>query len=86
MLNFSYLADGTKFSALDDEGNGLLYRGSLIHPRPLQEVPGEQAPKQVRLPRMPCTDFPETEIIRIKIKASDRHRSEALSLNPIINN
>lgn len=86
MLNFSYLADGTKFSALDNEGNGLLYRGSLIYQRSLQEVPGEQAPKQVRLPRMPCTDIPQTEITRIKIKASDRHRSEALSLNPIINN
>ena len=29
LVNYSYLADGTKMSALDAEGNGLEYRGSL---------------------------------------------------------
>lgn len=29
LVNYSYLADGTKFSALDDEGRGLEYHGSL---------------------------------------------------------
>ncbi|MBQ6689470.1 MAG: RHS repeat protein, partial [Bacteroidales bacterium] len=31
LVNYSYLADGTKVSALDNEGNGLLYLGSLIY-------------------------------------------------------
>lgn len=29
LVNYSYLADGTKFSAFDDEGRGLEYHGSL---------------------------------------------------------
>ena len=32
-MNYSYLADGTKISALDDQGNGLEYRGSLTFRR-----------------------------------------------------
>ena len=31
LVNYSYLADGTKVSALDDDGDGLLYLGSLIY-------------------------------------------------------
>ena len=31
LVNYAYLADGTKVSALDAEGNGLLYLGSLIY-------------------------------------------------------
>ena len=31
LVNYSYLADGTKVSALDNEGNGLLYSSSLIY-------------------------------------------------------
>ncbi|MBR2128563.1 MAG: RHS repeat-associated core domain-containing protein [Bacteroidales bacterium] len=31
MVNYSYLADGTKVSALDSEGDGLVYLGSLIY-------------------------------------------------------
>ena len=30
LVNYSYLADGTKVSALDGDGDGLLYLGSLI--------------------------------------------------------
>ena len=30
-MNYSYLADGTKVSALDGDGDGLLYLGSLIY-------------------------------------------------------
>ena len=30
-MNYSYLADGTKVSAMDGEGDGLLYLGSLIY-------------------------------------------------------
>ncbi len=33
LVNYSYLADGTKISALDDQGNGLEYRGSLTFRR-----------------------------------------------------
>ena len=32
LVNYAYLAEGTKVSALDSEGNGLLYLGSLIYP------------------------------------------------------
>ena len=32
-MNYSYLADGTKISALDEQGNGLEYRGSLTFRR-----------------------------------------------------
>ena len=31
LVNYSYLADGTKVSTLDAEGDGLLYLGSLIY-------------------------------------------------------
>ena len=31
LVNYSYLADGTKVSALDGDGDGLLYLGSLIY-------------------------------------------------------
>ena len=31
LVNYSYLADGTKVSAMDGEGDGLLYLGSLIY-------------------------------------------------------
>ena len=31
LVNYSYLADGTKVSALDGDGDGLLYMGSLIY-------------------------------------------------------
>ena len=31
LVNYCYLADGTKVSALDGYGNGLLYRGSLTY-------------------------------------------------------
>lgn len=31
MVNYSYFADGTKVSALDSEGDGLVYLGSLIY-------------------------------------------------------
>ena len=31
LVNYAYLADGTKVSALDAEGDGLLYLGSLIY-------------------------------------------------------
>ena len=30
LVNYSYLADGTKLSALDCEGNGLVYRGPFV--------------------------------------------------------
>ena len=33
LVNYSYLADGTKISALDEQGNGLEYRGSLTFRR-----------------------------------------------------
>ena len=38
LVNYSYLADGTKLSALDDDGDGLLYRGSLIYRKTDGEV------------------------------------------------
>ena len=38
LVNYSYLADGTKLSALDDEGDGLLYRGSLIYRKTGDEI------------------------------------------------
>ena len=33
LANYSYLADGTKTSATDCDGNGFLYLGSLIYRR-----------------------------------------------------
>ena len=33
MANYSYLTDGTKFSATDADGNGLYYLGSLVYER-----------------------------------------------------
>ena len=30
-MNYSYLADGTKLSALDGDGNGLVYRGPFVY-------------------------------------------------------
>lgn len=30
-MRYTYLVDGTKFSALDAAGNGLLYRGSFVY-------------------------------------------------------
>ncbi len=33
LANYSYLADGTKFSATDADGNGLYYLGSLVYER-----------------------------------------------------
>ena len=38
LANYSYLADGTKLSSLDDDGDGLLYRGSLIYRKTDGEV------------------------------------------------
>lgn len=38
LVNYSYLADGTKLSSLDDDGDGLLYRGSLIYRKTDGEV------------------------------------------------
>ena len=38
LVNYSYLADGTKLSALDDDGGGLLYRGSLIYRKTEGEI------------------------------------------------
>ena len=31
LAKYSYLADGTKFSAIDTDGNGLIYLGSLVY-------------------------------------------------------
>ena len=31
LVNYSYLADGTKVSALGGDGDGILYLGSLIY-------------------------------------------------------
>ena len=31
ILNYSYLADGTKLSALDVDGEGLVYRGPFVY-------------------------------------------------------
>ena len=31
LANYSYLADGTKFSATDADGNGFYYLGSLVY-------------------------------------------------------
>ena len=41
--NYSYLADGTKVSALDAEGNGLLYLGSLIYKKQGETISLESA-------------------------------------------
>ena len=42
-MNYSYLADGTKVSALDNEGNGLLYLGSLIYKKTGDSIELESA-------------------------------------------
>ena len=31
MVNYSYLSDGTKLSALNDSGEGLVYRGTFVY-------------------------------------------------------
>ncbi len=43
MVHYSYLADGTKVSALDNEGNGLLYLGSLIYKKTGDSIELESA-------------------------------------------
>ena len=43
LVNYSYLADGTKVSALDAEGNGLLYLGSLIYRKQGETISLESA-------------------------------------------
>ena len=43
LVNYSYLADGTKVSALDAEGNGLLYLGSLIYKKQGESISLESA-------------------------------------------
>ena len=43
LVNYSYLADGTKVSALDNEGNGLLYLGSLIYKKTGDSIELESA-------------------------------------------
>ena len=40
----------------------VLLQPSAVYPRSLQEVPGEQAPQQIRLLGMSGTDIPQTEI------------------------
>lgn len=42
-MNYSYLADSTKVSALDNEGNGLLYLGSLIYKKTGDSISLESA-------------------------------------------
>ena len=42
-MNYAYLADGTKVSALDSEGNGLLYLGSLIYKKQGESISLESA-------------------------------------------
>ena len=42
-MNYSYLADGTKVSALDAEGDGLLYLGSLIYRKQGESISLESA-------------------------------------------
>ena len=43
LVNYAYLADGTKVSALDDDGNGLLYLGSLIYRKQGESIRLESA-------------------------------------------
>ena len=43
LVNYAYLADGTKVSALDSEGNGLLYLGSLIYRKQGETISLESA-------------------------------------------
>ena len=43
LVNYSYLADGTKVSALDAEGDGLLYLGSLIYKKQGKTISLESA-------------------------------------------
>ena len=42
-MNYTYLADGTKVSALDAEGNGYLYLGSLIYKKQGESLTLESA-------------------------------------------
>ena len=43
LVNYSYLADGSKLSATDGEGDGLLYRGSLIYRKTGDDIELESA-------------------------------------------
>ena len=43
LVNYSYLADGTKVSALDGDGDGLLYLGSLIYKKTGNSIELESA-------------------------------------------
>ena len=43
LVNYSYLADGTKVSALGGDGDGLLYLGSLIYKRQGESISLESA-------------------------------------------
>ena len=43
LVNYTYLADGTKVSALDAEGDGLLYLGSLIYRKQGETISLESA-------------------------------------------
>ena len=43
LVNYSYLADGTKVSALDGNGDGLLYLGSLIYKKTGDSIELESA-------------------------------------------
>ncbi len=43
LVNYSYLADGTKVSALDGDGDGLLYLGSLIYKKTGDSIEMESA-------------------------------------------
>ena len=43
LVNYSYLADGTKVSALDGDGDGLLYFGSLIYKKTGDSIELESA-------------------------------------------
>ena len=43
LVNYSYLADGTKVSALDSEGDGLLHLGSLIYRKQGESISLESA-------------------------------------------
>ena len=43
LVNYAYLADGTNVSALDAEGNGLLYLGSLIYRKQGESISLESA-------------------------------------------
>ena len=43
LVNYSYLADGTKVSALGGDGDGLLYLGSLIYKKQGESISLESA-------------------------------------------